>query len=198
MPYPPRPIAPELITEARRLYEQTNVPVRDIAALIGLGERTLYARIYKWKWAMRCDRIPRESPPPPINNANAGTVAPAIAAAPAPVSQLQVQLDEAISLPLRLQRAVERELAAVEALIRKLGVTPEPGADAERTARTLASLSRTLREMSTLQEKTSKPGDPDDESVSAGSDELQRELLERLDKIVAQRADGISGEPEQG
>jgi hypothetical protein len=58
MPYPPRPISPALVTEARRLYEDTNVPVRDIAVLVGLSERTLYTRIHKWKWRMRRDRVP--------------------------------------------------------------------------------------------------------------------------------------------
>lgn len=159
------------------------MPVRDIAALVGLSERTLYTRIHKWKWAMRCDRMPDKIigaeigsgsfPPPPATAENqAADTAP-----------------DGANLAERLQRAIDRELAAVEALIGKLGTTPDHGTDAERSARTLAMLSRVLRELAKLRydEKAEDQNVDDSEDEFRDLDDFRRELAERLDRLRRER-----------
>lgn len=194
MPYPLRPIAPALVTEARRLYEQTNVPVADIAALVGLSERTFYKRIHMWKWAMRCNRVPE------AELAKAAAIVPEALPQPAALQAAVQEAREAIasfrpepaddaSLAERLQRAIERELAAVETLIARIGGASDHGTGTERSARTLAMLSRVLRELSRLQrdEKT------EDENGDSGEDEFRdledfrAELAERLDRLRRSR-----------
>jgi hypothetical protein len=46
-------IAPELIAEGKRLYEQTLTPLNDIAAVMGITRGTLAARIKEWGWSLR-------------------------------------------------------------------------------------------------------------------------------------------------
>jgi hypothetical protein len=64
----------ELTTRVRALYEQKAVPVREIAAMAGVTERTIYKYVarYGWKrrylvmprgWATVPDREPRITPP---------------------------------------------------------------------------------------------------------------------------------------
>ena len=43
-------IAPELVAEGRRLYEQTLTPMHYIAAMMGISRRTLENRIREWNW----------------------------------------------------------------------------------------------------------------------------------------------------
>ncbi len=183
LPFPPRPIAPALISEARRLYERTNVPVRDIAALVGLSERTLYVRIHKWKWAMRCDRMPDKV----IDAQIAPELLPAQPASGD--SQMAEATADNAGLAERMQRAIERELAAVETLIAKLGTAPENAADAERSARTLAMLSRVLRELAKLrQDEQAEDQNVDtNEEQFRDLDDFSRELAEQLDRLRRSR-----------
>ncbi|MGH6768597.1 MAG: hypothetical protein ACRECO_06195 [Xanthobacteraceae bacterium] len=53
-----------LTREARRLYEETVVPVREIARLAGVSERTLYKYVQRGGWRRRYRRLVRgaESP----------------------------------------------------------------------------------------------------------------------------------------
>jgi hypothetical protein len=46
-------IAPELVAEGRRLYEETLTPVHDVAAMMGISQRTLENRIREWNWKRR-------------------------------------------------------------------------------------------------------------------------------------------------
>jgi hypothetical protein len=187
MPYPPRQIAPALVTEARRLYEDTNVPVRDIAALVGLSERTFYTRVHKWKWRMRCDRIPNAALDRAAAVDSAKPELPPERSETAETLRYEQGADTA-SLAERLQRAVERELAAVEALIARLGNAADHDADAERSARTLGTLSRVLRELAKLQ-RDEKPESESSDSEDEFRDleEFRAELAERLDRLRRSR-----------
>ncbi len=53
MPGRRKEIAAELVTEGRRLYENTLTPVRDIARVMGISRNTLDNRIAEWKWLRR-------------------------------------------------------------------------------------------------------------------------------------------------
>jgi len=49
----------DLTARIRALYEETNVPVREIAAIAGVTERTLYRYVEKHGWTKRYHVLPR-------------------------------------------------------------------------------------------------------------------------------------------
>jgi hypothetical protein len=92
----------------------------------------------------------------------------------------------------RISSAIEDELTQIEAIVSG-GVKLRDRAQAERRARTLASLARTLREVMQLragEEKTKR----DDDAVPRDISELRRELARRLDRIVADAKAAHPGE----
>ncbi len=177
---PSKQITPEQLARARHSYEQTSVPVRVIADGLGVSEATVLRWARKWGWALRSERVPKVPPP-------AGPAVPRQPAEPAPVdagaAPSAVPLSR-IAVTLRVQEAVERELAAIDAIVAGLKGEPRQSGDAERTARTLASLTRTLREVMRLDAAKSKP-EPADNAVPRSVDELRRTLTEKLDRLVA-------------
>jgi transcriptional regulator of acetoin/glycerol metabolism len=48
-----RRMKPISLVEARRLYEQTKLPIVHIAAMLGIGRTALYRRIRLWSWRLR-------------------------------------------------------------------------------------------------------------------------------------------------
>lgn len=87
------------------------------------------------------------------------------------------------ALLARVSRAIEDELTQIEMIVSG-GAKLRERNQAERRARTLASLARTLREVMQLragEEKTKR----DDDAVPRDIFELRRELARRLERIVA-------------
>ncbi len=96
------------------------------------------------------------------------------------------------TLLARVSSAIEDELTQIERRVSG-GVKLRERAQAERRARTLASLARTLREVMPLragEEKTKR----DDDAVPRDIFELRRELARRLDKIVGDAKAAHPGE----
>jgi len=88
----------------------------------------------------------------------------------------------------RIERLVQRELAAEEAVRAQLGPLPRPPADAERAARTLATLTQTLHALQRL--RCGLPpdsGSDDNDDMPRDIDEFRRELARRIDAFVASR-----------
>ncbi|MDQ0347208.1 hypothetical protein [Ancylobacter vacuolatus] len=165
MSVPVRPVSPEALDEARRLYELTRVPVQQVADMLGISKSTLNTRIKLWGWTRRIGRIPRA--------ADEG------AAPDVPASRGE--------LIARLVRRIEAEIAAIErrVLLAGLGPAQQPEAshaDGERAARTLAILVRALRELAAL-EKQEPDGSDDDASRDA--DTFRRELGRTLERMLA-------------
>lgn len=93
-----------------------------------------------------------------------------------------------------IERAVERELKAIEAILAQVGDCDERTAFAERTARTLASLTRTLGAVRRLRPagkagKAAKDEADADDDMPRDIDEFRRELARRIDAFVAGHAD---------
>jgi hypothetical protein len=88
---------------------------------------------------------------------------------------------------LRLRRAVLEELRAVEAMRAKLKRNP---ADAERTARTLSSLTETLQKLQRLQCTLPETELKDDDDMPADIDEFRNELARRIKAFVDSRTGG--------
>ncbi len=86
----------------------------------------------------------------------------------------------------RVSRAVERELSQIEVIVGGHHVKPAQRTEAERRARTLASLAKTLGEVMRLrmQDQKVKPADDD---VPRDLDEFRQELSRRLERMVRSR-----------
>jgi hypothetical protein len=85
----------------------------------------------------------------------------------------------------RVSRAIERELTQIEVIVGGQYVAPRQRTEAERRARTLASLARTLREVTTLRLNEKKEKREDDDAVPRDLGELRLALARRLDQLVA-------------
>lgn len=102
-------------------------------------------------------------------------------------------LDSA-TLVERVAQAVDRELAEIEAIVAKMTGKSRP-TEAERRARTLASLARTLSEVRRLRaaDETQKPDDVD---RPCDLEELRQRLSQRLAQMVeagdAPAVDGVA------
>lgn len=195
-------------------YEHTGRPIEDICAEHGISSGTLRDRMRRWGWARRRLPIPREGPPPapPIDHAilllpvtQTGPVAPALASAPASASPITPSApglptmpqaaaiehasdggdSDPVSIVPRLQNAVGRVLPAIEAIVTRLGANPANAREMERSARALASLTRTLRELNVLlgQHRASAAEDNMPEDIDA----FRLDLARRIDLFVASR-----------
>jgi len=95
----------------------------------------------------------------------------------------------------RVSSAIERELTQIEIIICGTHVHPRHRTEAERRARTLASLARTLREVMLLRDREEKNRE-DDDTVPRDLDEFRRQLAQRLDELVADAKAAHPGEAE--
>jgi hypothetical protein len=202
----PKTFTPALIAHLRQRYEETDEPVTALAAELGISPRTFRKHLERWGWTKRRDRPPRDLSPaqrlllaakaagaaPSADSVGLGTVA-CEAAAPAGRDDPQQPLADLIA---RLQRAVEVELATVERLRAHLGTQAQAPVDAERTARTLETLARTLKEVERLRSLNAVPADrEDDDDLPRDLDEFRRVLARRIDAFVASRLDaGLPGQ----
>lgn len=173
---------PITIAEARRLYEQTDLPVDDIAAMLGIRRTALYNRIHLWGWRLRRPKLPDKDPPRKPDEVFGETTL-----------QERGSVDFAATIA-RTLRAVDSELDAIAEILRQL--PPQPSDERERGQRMLASLARTLQELARLKppagEQDVNDRGPDD------PDEFARELLRRLELFKARRSARISDGTEAG
>jgi hypothetical protein len=86
----------------------------------------------------------------------------------------------------RVERTLAREIERIETILAAdVGHDGESG-EAERRARMLASLARTLNEVLRLREEERRKKADDDDTVPRDLDEFRRELSRRLDLLVAE------------
>jgi hypothetical protein len=191
-------IAPEVIAEGKRLYERTQTPLRDIAAYMGITRWTLDDRIREWGWQRR--RAPAASVD--LHRAARGALMVAVTD-DAPPSDGQVlppaSQERREAVAARIQNAVESAIGAVERVLDKLD--PADAAEAERDGRTLAGVSRTLRELTVANQlpEASPPHETDDDPVPSDVDEFRFELVRRIRGFIEARRQGAGGlhaEPE--
>ncbi|HRF07196.1 MAG TPA: hypothetical protein PL193_00910 [Xanthobacteraceae bacterium] len=172
-------IPPEKIAEVRKLYEGTDVPVRDLASICGLGVTTFLRRVQLWGWKRRKLRMQDYD-----RAAEAEVQSIREVAAPA------VTIAQNETLIGRVRAAVEREIVAIEAVLARVEGAKLRSTDAERAARTLATLVKTLREVAALQrdEQPEDAGGDTDQDEFHDLDAFRRELAERLDRLRRQRS----------
>jgi hypothetical protein len=92
-----------------------------------------------------------------------------------------------LAIAQRIMSAVEREMDAVERILKT--ITPADQIEAANGARTLASLSRTLREIAALNKPDSElpPDGFDDDDIPVDIDELRARLARRLHALIDSR-----------
>ena len=192
-------MAPELTSEAwaqvRYDYEHTERPVEDICAEHGISSGTLRDRMRRWGWTRRRQPVPAEGPPPsppiepavPLVAAVAPSETAADALAPPAATSAEPPPDPAEIVP-RLRGAVARVLPAIEATVGKLAAGPMQPREMERAARTLTSLTRTLRELNTL--LSQYPAAPADDRGPDEPDEFVLDLVRRMNEFAASHAAG--------
>lgn len=110
---------------------------------------------------------------------------PAIVAVPPHVAPA-----DSHALALRIRRNLERELSALERL--REGGDPADLARLDLAARMLTGLVRSLQEAIRI-ERAPPQEENDTDELPRNIDELRRSLLERMDRIVAARADDAAG-----
>ena len=176
-------IAPERIEEGRQLYELTQTPVPDIATMMGISRRTLERRIYEWGWTPRS--------PLRVVADRARVAAATAPAAGAPPTRT--------AIAARILDAVVRELDVIDKILDKAG--PASQGEAERSARTVASTTRALREMAEFvqPDEVTPPDAPDPDSIPRDIDEFREAVARRIDAfIAARRARAETGPVEPG
>jgi hypothetical protein len=197
---------PELIAHARHLYENTGVSLAKIAVDLGVHRSTLSRIGERERW-QRYVLPPRDVPPAMRLLADAEALeaeallndsgaAESVQAPPSnPSDDERGPPPTGRDMVERLYRAVVDELAAVEAMRAQLGRHPRGSVEAERTARTLWSLTETFQKLQRLQCAAPDKGSGYD--MPADIDEFRNELARRIDEMVASRSDeGIGERPD--
>ncbi len=186
--------SPELEARGRYLFEETNASMADIAFELGIHKGTvpIVAKRRNWK---------RYVPPPhdvspatrilveadglerrreAVQSGSDGE--PALPAQPDGASG-----ESESDLVARLRRAVLNELTVIESLRNRLKNEPQSRVAAERTARTLSTLTDTLQKLQRLQ--CAVPASGSDYDIPADIDEFRNELARRIEAFVASRTD---------
>ena len=182
-------VSPELLAEGKSLYEETLTPVHEIWTRMGLSHHTFYALRRREGWKRRryssgdmADAAATTALPAPADNANDE-------AALAPISE-----ERRAVLRARAFRAAEIQMDTIERILRTL--QPGNAAQSERSARVIASLNSSLREIAAITEPTTASDAADPDAVPRDIDELRLELARRIHAFVGQhgRVDRLDAE----
>jgi hypothetical protein len=197
---PRKQTAPELMAEAKRLYEQTLAPVDDIAGMLGLSRSNFYKRVREGGWRKRRATLGTFQ----FTRALSGSAVVALTGEPAeqPRAEIAANTDpvspqQRMALALRIQRVVEHEMDAVERIVKN--IRPSGQIEAEHGARTLASVSRTLHEIQALNkpEDEAPPDAADDDPIPRDITEFRRELARRIRGFIEARRLGAGRLPDE-
>jgi hypothetical protein len=102
--------------------------------------------------------------------------------------------EDPTSIVPRLQSAVARVLAAIEATTARLAAGPRHPRDIEQSARALSALTRTLRELNALLAQQPAPDDAGDDPVPKDMNEFRFELARRIRGFIEARQAAKSAE----
>jgi hypothetical protein len=209
--------AAETIAAARRLYDEEASSLDDVAALLGIARTTLKARIKEWDWPARraagaqsfgearaagkrggkphaSPRRPQAASTPQPKRPRPRTHPQVDVQAQGREPNVATEKTQATpeALAQRIQRVVERQLAAIDRVLGAIGASDS--AEAERSARTLASLARALKEVMRLTAPEEARDADDDDPMPRDLDDFRRELARRLEALAAGGEDAPSGE----
>lgn len=154
-------IRPHFQECARKLYEETDMPLHAIARLAGVSTRTLRYRAEAWGWRLRGAIV--------ADGEDAAESAP----------------EDVAGLVARIRTTVQREIGVAERNLMRTGPRSARIEESEKTARTLASLTKTLNELKRLEaDGTAHVPKADDEQIDI--DEFRNEIARRLEALCAE------------
>jgi transposase-like protein len=201
--------SPAFMASLKHDVEQTDVSLQAIATKHGISKRTVHRMIDREGWRRRSERLHDlpaaaralgEATALLTEAAKAENKTAARTPAPSPphaVLAEGAEPDGTSSAIARLERLVEQELAAEEAVRAQLGPLPRNAADAERTARTLSTLTQTLHALQRLRGGLAADR-PDDDDIPRDINEFRRELARRINALVARPTDGTNAGRDPG
>jgi hypothetical protein len=202
---------PELLAHIKQQYEETDKPVKTIAAEAGVRWARIYVWIKKYGWCRRRDRPPLDLPPElrltldmeraleeadvgaglkpaPTDSAAADDGSGEACLAPTP-DETSAEPSDSLTVAQRLERQLEQNLSRVERM-REMQ-WPQGPADAERATRVLERLTAALLKVRQLQTPDSNTADttadPHDFAIPTDIDEFRHALARRIDAFVRSR-----------
>ena len=199
--------SPELVASVLHEYVHTDKPIGQIARDHQINERDVTrirhaagcpprgARVRALPPEMRelheaATRLKAEAPP--IAPADAAGELDAALGADAPLRPCDE--DRLPAVIARVQRLVEQELSAEEATRAALGSLARTPTEAERCARTVASMTRTLHVLLRMRASAAPEQAPFNHDLPEDADEIRNELARRIEAFLASRpADGGTG-----
>lgn len=182
--------APELMAEARRLYEDTMTPAHEIAAMMGISTATLRNRLKEWNWTRR--RHPTRALDL-VQAVRGATVAAVTAPGVPDGTAVPMTQERREQLAARILDIVERQMDATERVLKT--VDPKDQGEGERSTRVLTSIGLMLRETAALlqPDQTGTPDAADDDSVPADLDQFREALARRIEAFIDARRGGTAG-----
>ena len=190
-------LTPEALEYARQRYEKTDDWVSVIAADLHKSRATMYNIIKANGWQLRRDRPPQGLPQALKLDLEATEAMDNKASQAPDTGDRSANPDipaDSDSVATRLEAEVEKQLRTVESLRGEFGPRTKRSAEAERVARTLATLTETLFKVRRLRQ----PGGSqttDDDDLPSDPDGFRVALAHRIDVFVHSRADGSLAEP---
>ena len=168
----------QLRTQARyeHLHEKVSVLASELHLDEGSFRRLAKARDWRRGQKIRAPRSPRRWRIETFGQTKPAPSAEPLEAAPPP----------------DIATLVERQLSAIDRILADLHGAH--GANPERQARTIASVSRTLKEL--LRMRAQSPSGPDDDNtMPADIDEFRRDLARRIEAFIASEEDRAVVDP---
>lgn len=169
----------EAIAHARERYENSDETQDSIALDFNVTRRTLDRLAKQQGWKLRKDRAARDLP----LSLKLGLEANQEMS----MSGGKATAHDSQSLADRLEQAVEKELRKVEGLRSQFGAPSHRSIEAERTARTLATLTETLFKVRRLRSPETTNADAIDDELPTDADAFRNALAERIERFVRSR-----------
>jgi hypothetical protein len=187
---------PEAWAQIRHAYENTDKPLAHICAEHEVSIPTVRYRMKRWEWRRRKPLIPRHGPPPvPVMEQEMTATVPhdsPVHPTPPPPGESE----EPVAMVPRLQAAAARVLPAIEVAIARLASGTLNANELEKAGRTLATLTRTLRELNALLVQNNAGLEADESDRYAGYDNIEdfrAALARRIHGLVAAERSAEAG-----
>lgn len=185
-------LTPEALEYARQRYENTDDWVSVIAADLHTSRATMYNLIKAQGWQLRKDRPPQGLPQALKLDLEATAAVDNKAPEAPDACDRSADPDAPLdpdSIAARLEAALEKQLREVESLRVESGPRGKRSVEAERVARTLATLTETLFKVRRLRQPGNISGSHDDD-LPADPDGFRLALARRIDAFVRSWTNG--------
>jgi hypothetical protein len=196
---PTHGFSPEALEDIRRRYVETDETQTSIGLDHGRSRKTISNLAIDMGWPLRKDRPPRGLPPALKLYKEASEALAKQTSPDAPKTEgenaaaADADAPNAGSVAARMEAALEKELRNVESLRGEFGRPEQRSIEAERIARTLATLTETLFKVRRLRDPGNISGSNDDD-LPSDADGFRLALAHRIEAFVRSRIDASVSE----